>query len=112
LSELQANVRETYFAWSGPTTPGSVAYFRIQGPTLVVEYDNTARGANHVHTVWRDPRGDFGDDVFDLSREYGTAAGGCRAFVMLRSQQVIDATCRWYQDEVILAGAPRDIASS
>ncbi len=38
MDEIRASLRETYFAWSGPTTAGSAAYFRIQGPTLVIEY--------------------------------------------------------------------------
>jgi hypothetical protein len=51
------------FAWAGGMEPGQGHYYRVQGPRLLVEYDNTQRGANHVHTVWRDPDGDFGDDV-------------------------------------------------
>lgn len=51
------------FLWAGGFEPGSPHYYRIQGPRLVVEYDNAARNANHVHTVWRDPEGDFGRDV-------------------------------------------------
>jgi hypothetical protein len=38
MAEIRRNLPQTYFAWSGPTTNGSVAYFRIQGPTLVIEY--------------------------------------------------------------------------
>jgi hypothetical protein len=51
------------FAWAGSTEAGQPHYYRIQGPRLVVEYDNTQRGVNHIHSVWRDPEGDFGDDV-------------------------------------------------
>lgn len=51
------------FAWAGGVEPGQGHYYRVQGPRLLVEYDNTQRGANHVHTVWRDPEGDFGGDV-------------------------------------------------
>ena len=51
------------FAWAGATEPGSGHYYRISGPRLLVELDNTQDGANHVHTVVRDPAGDFGDDV-------------------------------------------------
>lgn len=51
-----------HLLWAGGLEPGQPHYYRVQGPTLLVEYDNTAREANHVHTVWRDPRGDFGDD--------------------------------------------------
>jgi Protein of unknown function (DUF3500) len=59
------NVR---FAWAGGKRPGQAHYYRIQGPTFVVEYDNTQDGANHVHTVWRDLEEDFGGDL--LARHY------------------------------------------
>ena len=59
MAELQANLAQTYFAWSGPTTNGSAAYFRIQGPTLVIEYA-PQRGVDHIHTIYRDPTNDYG----------------------------------------------------
>jgi hypothetical protein len=59
------------FAWAGSTEPGHGHYYRVQGPRLLLEYDNTQRGANHIHSVWRDPEGDFGDDV--LLEHYRTA---------------------------------------
>lgn len=52
-----------HFAWAGSTERHRPHYYRIQGPRLLVEYDNTQRGANHAHSVWRDPAGDFGRDV-------------------------------------------------
>jgi Protein of unknown function (DUF3500) len=54
---------EVYLAWAGPTDPGKPLYYRLQGPRLVIEYDNTQRHANHAHSVWRDPEADFGYDV-------------------------------------------------
>lgn len=51
------------FAWAGGLEPGEGHYYRVQGPELLAEYDNTQRGANHVHTVWRNPRSDFGGDA-------------------------------------------------
>ncbi|GAA1789425.1 DUF3500 domain-containing protein [Planosporangium flavigriseum] len=48
------------FAWAGGVEPSDPHYYRIQGPRLLIEYVNTQRGANHVHSVWRDPEGDFG----------------------------------------------------
>jgi hypothetical protein len=53
------------FAWMGPTekAPGNGNYYRIQGPTFLIEYDNTQTKANHQHIVWRDFDGDFGVDV-------------------------------------------------
>jgi len=59
MTELKAKLPQTYFAWSGPTTNGSVAYFRIQGPTLVIEY--APQGSiDHIHTIYRDPTNDYG----------------------------------------------------
>ncbi len=52
-----------HFAWAGAIAPGQPHYYRLQAPRLLVEYDNTQNGANHVHSVWRDPEGDFGFDV-------------------------------------------------
>ncbi len=51
------------FAWAGETEPGKKHYYRIQGPTLLIEYDNTQNDGNHVHSVWRDFAGDFGRDL-------------------------------------------------
>jgi hypothetical protein len=59
MEEIRGALPETWFAWSGPTTPGSVAYFRIQGPTLVIEYA-PQRGVDHIHTIYRDPTNDYG----------------------------------------------------
>jgi hypothetical protein len=59
MSEIRANLADTYFAWSGPTTNGSAAYFRVQGPTLVIEYAPQG-GVDHIHTIYRDPTNDYG----------------------------------------------------
>ena len=48
------------FAWAGGAEPGQPHYYRVQGPRLLIEYDNVQDGVNHVHSVWRDPAGDFG----------------------------------------------------
>ncbi len=56
------------FAWMGGTRPGDGQYYRIQSDTFLIEYDNTQNDANHVHTVWRDFDGDFGEDL--LKRHY------------------------------------------
>ena len=61
-------IHEVYFAWAGGTEPGQPHYYRLQGPRLLAEYDNTQREVNHVHTVWRDPEGDFGHDVLARHR--------------------------------------------
>jgi hypothetical protein len=56
------------FAWAGGTARGEGHYYRLQGPTFVIEYDNTQDRANHIHTVWRDSANDFGEDL--LARHY------------------------------------------
>jgi hypothetical protein len=50
------------FGWAGGVEPGQPHYYRVQGRRLLAEYDNTQRGVNHVHTVWRDLETDFGGD--------------------------------------------------
>ena len=57
-----AGVERVHFAWAGPLDPARPHYYRMHGPTVLIEYDNTQNGANHIHSVWRDPRGDFGAD--------------------------------------------------
>ncbi|TML65256.1 MAG: DUF3500 domain-containing protein [Actinobacteria bacterium] len=56
-------VDEVLFAWAGEPERRRPHYYRLQAPGFLVEYDNTQDGANHVHTVWRDPDGDFGRDL-------------------------------------------------
>ena len=51
------------FGWAGSHHPGQGHYYRIHGPSLFVEYDNTQDMANHIHSVWRDVEGDFGRDL-------------------------------------------------
>jgi hypothetical protein len=67
MTELKADINETWFAWSGPVnvTPGTniAAYYRIQGPHLVIEYAPQQLGGDptlHVHTMYRDPTNDYG----------------------------------------------------
>jgi hypothetical protein len=63
MKEIKANLPETWFAWSGPTTNGMPAYYRIQGPTLVIEYAPQPLGGDptmHIHTIYRDPTNDYG----------------------------------------------------
>jgi hypothetical protein len=51
------------FVWAGSVKPGEGHYYRVQSPDFVIEYDNTQNNANHVHTVWRAFKGDFGRDL-------------------------------------------------
>jgi hypothetical protein len=56
------------FAWAGGVGAGERHYYRIQAPGLLIEHDNTQSGGKHVHSVWRDPDNDWGDDI--LARHY------------------------------------------
>lgn len=61
LAALKGKIDETYFAWYGPTTDGSAAYYRIQGPSLLIEY--APQGNNHhIHTIIRDPSNEYGKE--------------------------------------------------
>jgi hypothetical protein len=59
----KAGVDNITFAWAGSTEKGQKHYYRVQGPTFLIEYDNTQNDGNHVHSVWRDFNGDFGRDL-------------------------------------------------
>ena len=64
LKKIQsAGFKKVHFAWAGGLEPGQGHYYRIQGPTFLIEFDNTQDNANHIHTVWRDFANDFGEDV-------------------------------------------------
>jgi hypothetical protein len=58
-----AGFERLHFAWAGAHQPGNPHYYRIHGPTVLVEYDNSQGSANHIHTVWRDLENDFGGDL-------------------------------------------------
>jgi uncharacterized protein DUF3500 len=62
MTEIRSHLNDTFFAWSGPTTNGSAAYFRIQGPTLVIEYAPQGN-VDHIHTIYRDPTNDYGAKI-------------------------------------------------
>jgi hypothetical protein len=62
-TDVDALATDAHFAWAGDTEPGKPMYYRVQGPRLLIEYDNTQRDASHAHSLWRDPTSDFGMDV-------------------------------------------------
>jgi len=62
---------QVHFGWAGGLEPGRPHYYRIQGATFLIEYDNVQNSANHIHTVWRDFEGDFGRDL--LREHYRSA---------------------------------------
>jgi hypothetical protein len=59
MEEIKENIDKTYFAWKGPTTMGSAVYFRVQGPSVVIEYAPQG-STDHIHTVVRNPNDDYG----------------------------------------------------
>jgi hypothetical protein len=59
----KAGLDNITFAWAGETAKGKKHYYRVQGPTFLIEYDNTQNDGNHVHSVWRDFNGDWGADL-------------------------------------------------
>ncbi len=68
---MGAGLGDVYFAWAGGFTRGEGHYYRVHGPTFLIEYDNTQNNANHAHSVWRDLTDDFGEDL--LRRHYDEA---------------------------------------
>jgi hypothetical protein len=67
-SRIEPEVGDVHLAVAGQAGHRLPQYYRLLGPSLLVEYDNTQDGANHVHTVLRDPDGDFGDDLLRRHR--------------------------------------------
>lgn len=57
---MKAGVDNVFFAWWGDVERNQRHYYRVQGPTFLIEYNNTQNNANHVHSYWRDLAGDFG----------------------------------------------------
>jgi hypothetical protein len=63
IDEMKKDIAETWFAWSGPTDKAGTAYFRIQGPTVIIEYAPQRMDGDptqHIHTIYRDPTNDYG----------------------------------------------------
>jgi hypothetical protein len=71
LQELKQAGDKLYFAWAGVEQRGGPHYYRVQAPAFLIEYDNTQNNANHIHSVWRDYNGDFGEDL--LKEHYQTS---------------------------------------
>ena len=59
----KAGLDKVTFAWAGALDRSAATYYRIQGPTFLIEFDNSQNNANHVHSVFRDFKGDFGHDL-------------------------------------------------
>jgi hypothetical protein len=72
LALVRADLAKTRLAWAGGRRDGTAYYYRIHGPRVLIELDNTQHDANHVHSLWRDPLNDFGRD--DLAQHYASSA--------------------------------------
>jgi hypothetical protein len=59
----KAGLDKIYFGWAGGIEKGQGHYYRVQGPTFLLEYDNTQNDNNHIHAAWRDFESDFGEDL-------------------------------------------------
>jgi hypothetical protein len=59
----EAGLENISFAWLGSPEKGQRYYYRVQGPTFLIEHNNTQGNGNHIHSVWRDFNGDFGRDI-------------------------------------------------
>lgn len=70
-ARVQTAFPSLHFAWAGASERYSAHYYRVQGPRVLVEYDNINPDGSHIHSVWRDPEGDFGGDV--LAKHYAEA---------------------------------------
>lgn len=71
MEEVKKAGKNLNFAWAGVAERGGPHYYRVQAPTFLIEYDNTQNDANHVHSVWREFKGDFGVDL--LGEHYKTS---------------------------------------
>jgi hypothetical protein len=58
-----AGIERIHVAWAGPIDAKRPHYYRLHGPTVLIEYDNSQNSANHIHSVWHDPRSNFGADL-------------------------------------------------
>jgi hypothetical protein len=67
----EGGIERIYFAWAGPIDPGHAHYYRVHGPSVLIEFDNSQNDANHIHSVWHDPRNVFGADLLRAHYERG-----------------------------------------
>ena len=67
----EQGIDNLHFAWAGGIERRQPHYYRLQAPRFLVEYDNTQNGANHIHSVWRDPIDDFGANL--IAQHYASS---------------------------------------
>jgi hypothetical protein len=79
LNEIHQAKDAIHFAWAGGIEKGQPHYYRIQAPAFLIEYDDTQDQANHIHSVWRNFKGDFGRDLlkehYQTSPDHGVSKG-------------------------------------
>ena len=63
MAQITKAARDICFAWSGGINSSDPRYYRVQTPSFLIEFDDTQDNANHIHSVWRDFSGDFGEDL-------------------------------------------------
>lgn len=63
MEQIESAGKNVYFAWAGGVNPGDPHYYRVQTASFLIEMDDTQDGANHIHSVWRDLRDDWGGDL-------------------------------------------------
>jgi len=63
MAQINKAAQNIYFAWAGGINPSDPRYYRVQTPSFLIEFDDTQDNANHIHAVWRDFSGDFGEDL-------------------------------------------------
>jgi hypothetical protein len=71
MAQITKAARNIYFAWSGGINSSDPRYYRVQTPSFLIEFDDTQDNANHIHSVWRDFSGDFGEDL--LQQHYSAS---------------------------------------
>ena len=64
--ESIGNLEKMRFVWAGSLNPKKPHYYSLYHPEFIIEYDNTQNGANHIHSVIRDIRNDWGEDLLSL----------------------------------------------
>jgi hypothetical protein len=64
--QIKKACKNIFFAWAGAAERGGPHYYRVQAPSFLLEYDNTQNDANHIHSVWRDFKDDFGMDLLAM----------------------------------------------
>lgn len=76
IEQFRRLQNDTFFAWAGGTAPGQKHYYRVQTPEFLIEFDDTQDDGNHIHSVWRDFKNDWGEDL--LAAHYKTAHAAAR----------------------------------